>query len=839
MKRKTYIIILAVLVVLALCLALFACKNTPAPDDGGEGGGDVVVPGGDDPTPVDTDIATPENLAADSGRVSWKRVTGVTFELEINGKVLDVGNAVNYNLLNYADRPADGKFALRVRAIKDGKAGDWSAVVNYTYVGSPVVNPTVTGIDGTTLRWTASADAQYPLVTVAGVEHKLAADATSYDLSAVTSRSDVSLRYVADGTYYLDSAIIRLVYDPAGPTLAYAGPTNVHMEGEVLYFDRVEGANIYYFADVYNTVTSITGEAINSLSNDRSGHFLVKSMWAGNTDLDIANSEPTPVTYFGEGKGAGTLADPYLIDSLSDMRYIEYYEAVNQSNYYRLTADIEFEPYQPAKDEDYSNFYNLGSFSGVLDGQNHALKNIVVYYKDGYSSIFDNITETGVIKDLVIEDTAWRTWTNRTNDGVMHEKGGECAVLAYTNRGTIEGVVLKSGTITADKDGAAGLVSINRGTIAGCKVLSGATITGANEVGAIAIYNAGTVRDCLNYGTVSGGATVGGIVGRNAGLVLRCGNEGTVTGESTVGGLVGYNYNINVGDGMQYDTLVSQCYNKGIVSGMSFVGGLVGRNGSTGYNELGLTNYANAGLYGCYNRGDVSGIISVGGLVGENCAYYNGAGEDGFGVRACYTSGIVSTDEEFRSGYIYLSVSDCTWAENDNELIYVHYWRGEDQGITSWPGAPMQKQKVGGHDFYVVAVQGNVADVTGLIFNRVNPNNTSGGEGSIHNQTVNIAASAVGGALIYAINDSWTNATAACAGWLAGYNNMVNDCYYAAPDGSSLPLSKTGSCPGCSPMGNESDKEQIAENLNNTLGGADIFVSRDNKYPVLIWESIE
>ena len=71
-------------------------------------------------------------------------------------------------------------------------------------------------------------------------------------------------------------------------------------------------------------------------------------------------------------------------------------------------------------------------------------------------------TEAGIIRNIVIEDTNWRTWTNRTNDGIMHEKGGECAILAYTNRGTIEGITLASGSIKADKDGAAGLVSINR-----------------------------------------------------------------------------------------------------------------------------------------------------------------------------------------------------------------------------------------------------------------------------------------------------------------------------------------------------------------------------------------
>ena len=870
MKRKQLLtILLVVLLVAVLAVTCFACKdkpdtpsdNTPSGDSGntsdpgtdpgtdpsgGEGGGNVN-PGG---TQVNTGIDVPKDLAVANGRASWKRVSGATFELEINGTVITIGNAINYNLLDFASLPADGSFTLRVRAIKDGKASEWSSAVTYTYVATQVVNPTVTGLDGTRMQWTASSNALYPLVTVGGTEYKLAADATGYDLAGVTQKSDVTLTYVADGVYYKSSATVRLTYDPATTTLAYAAPAQAYMDGEVLRFDRVEGANAYYFQDVQGRVTSLTGEDINSLSNDRNAHLLIKYMWAGNTDLDIANSAPTEIIYFGEGKGTGTSSDPFLVESVSDLRYIEYYEAVSEAQhtifYYKLAADVVFEAYQPKDDEEFSNFYNLGSFSGVLDGDGHSLKNIVVYYKDGYSSIFDNVTETGVIKNLVIEDTAWRTWTVRTNDGVMHEKGGEVAVLAYTNRGRIEGVTFASGKVTAAKDGAAGLVSINRGTISGCTVASGVAITGVNEVGAIAIYNAGTIEDCHNAGTVKGTVSVGGIVGRNAGLVTRCGNVGKVSGDSAVGGIVGYNYNVQDIDGdMQYDTLVSYCYNKAVttdylnVFGMSYVGGIVGKNGSTGVNELGLVSYANAGVYGCYNQSDVSGTISAGGIAGENCSYYNGAQDEGFGIRGCYTSGVINVVDEFEAGRIYLSVSNCVWAENDDEHIFVHYWKAGDVGVTTWPGVQMTKTTVGGYDFYYADLAGVSADqVEGLIFCRVNPYDHSGGEESVHNKTENLAASVVGGKLIYAINDSWTTATKACVGWLAGYNNMVYDSYYSDPTGEfseDVTAVVGGGTSNVNKMTNTSDKQAIAAALNAVLDGDPFVVSGDG-YPVLDWE---
>lgn len=856
-KRNLFIFLLAIVLVMALTFTLFACKDNTDPQSGEQSGSESQSgqqggeQGGEqggattpvDDTEVDTSLSYPKNFKVSAGVAEWQRpFSGAKFDLEINGTVVSVGTAIKYDLTTYAGRPADGKFSLRVRTLKDGKASAWSAAISYTYVGKALLTPANTGLNGTNLVWDNSADASYPLVTVAGVEHKLAKGATSFDLSTITQPSDVSLLFAGDGVYRLDSEAIRLSYDPATNVLSFAKPTGVHMEGNVLHFDKVVGANTYYFCDVYNTVTYLTGEDINSLSNDREGHFLIQSMWAGSTDLDIANSAPQQVTYFATNEG--TADSPYLISTVDEMRYIEYYEAIGQSNYYELATDVEFVPHDPVEGEDFSNFYNLGSFSGVLDGKGHSLKNIFVWYKDGYSSIFDNVTETGVIKNIVIEDTNWRTWTNRTNDGIMHEKGGECSILAYTNRGTIEGITLASGSIKADKDGAAGLVSINRGTIKGCRVLEDVTIWGANETGAIAIYNVGIIEDCINEGDVSGKATVGGIVGRNAGLVTKCGNEGNVSGHATVGGIVGYNYNIKDVDGsMQYATLVSYCYNHGQVTGMSFVGGIAGKNGSTGQNELDEVAYANAGIYGCYNNYDVFGTISAGGIVGNNSGYYTGAADAGFGVRGCYTSGVINVQEGFRANRIYLSVADCVWAENDETLIYVHYWKGADQGVTAWPGTKMNKVKVGDYDFYYVDVQGvSIGDISGLIFNRVNPKNTSGAtQGdvvSVFNSTVDISPTIVDGSLIYAVNSDWTNATNACVGWLAGYNNMINDSKWNCPytDKPTMPVVVSGNMPGVDEFTNSTDKQTIADDLNAVLDNHSAFVVVGDAYPVLWWE---
>ena len=853
MKGKKILLICMVLVVVALlAVVAVACKkgnDTPSGGDTQPGGntqpGGEDQPGGGDQPSVDT-LAVPSGLSVDqAGKATWGRVTGATgYEAEVNGAVV-TSRFTNLDLLSQANLPLDGRFVVKVRTVADAKKSDWSDAVTFDYRGGAVVTPQVSGLDGTLLSWTGSSlsyagiPAPHPVLTVGGEEHSLPYGTTSFDLADVTAKGELTLGYVADGVYLTDSAKVELVYDPATRRLAYGSPKSAYMDGGVLRFSEVSGVNTYYFKDVYNTVTSLSGADINALSSDRAGKFLVKQVWVGNTDLDIDDSDPVDVTYFASEQGEGTEQNPYLISDPSHLRYIEYYEAMGLSRHYKLAEDIAFEPYSPQPDEDYSNFYNLGSLSGVLDGDGHTLGNIVVYYKDGYSSIFDSITKTGAILNLTIEDADWRTWTNRTNDGIMHEKGGECAILAYTNNGLVQNVTLRSGSVTAVKDGAAGLVSINRGTIKDCVALQGFAVSGANEAGAFAIYNAGTIEHCINYAAVSGRSSIGGIVGRNAGLVTKCGNHGEISGEVYTGGIVGYNYNVQDVEGMQYDTLVSYCYNRGQISGFAYAGGIVGRNGSDGRNETGSDRYANAGVVGCYNQGAVSGIISVGGVAGQNFAYHNGSEDDGFGLVACYNSGDVNSKVEgFESGRMYLSVAACSWAEVDSPDIYAHFWKGTDTAYASWPGVKMEKVSVGDATFYSVKMPSGYAtnQIAGVIFCRVNPEDKS----EVFNQTDDVTQHATRDSAVYYIDGGWTTANLVqpCWGAIAGYNNRINDCYYVAGrtvggTTTSLKASEGGTA-NQGGLDREGMRGVYAQ-LNAALG-EEAFAAVEGKYPVLKWE---
>ncbi|MBO4534975.1 MAG: hypothetical protein J5755_03450, partial [Clostridia bacterium] len=366
MKTKRILLILLVLVVIAaLAWAGVACKknggnsNVPSnPSDPSDPGGpsdpsDPSDPSGpsDPGTIVDT-IAVPAGLAVDqAGKATWTRVTGSSgYELEINGTVVSA-RFTNSDLLASVTLPQDGRFTVKVRTVTDAGRSAWSDPITFTYQGGAVVTPQVQGLEGTTLSWTASTvsfpgiAAPYPQLTIGGQANALQAGVTSYDLASVSTKSTVSLRYVADGVYLTDSAEVSFVYDPATRSLAYAAPASAYMDGGVLRFAGVEGANVYYFKDVYNTVTSLSGSEVNSLSSDRAGHFLIKEVWAGNTNSTIADSDPVEVTYFREVEGDGSSTNPFLISNPSHLRFIEYYEALGQAKYYKLTQDVAFDPY--------------------------------------------------------------------------------------------------------------------------------------------------------------------------------------------------------------------------------------------------------------------------------------------------------------------------------------------------------------------------------------------------------------------------------------------------------------------------------------------------------------
>lgn len=720
-------------------------------------------------------LAAPKNVSINNiGIVSWGAVENAEgYELRINN-VIYTCSETSFNLLGISNLPSNKQFTVRVRAVNGDVQSNWSELYTYTHSPSAMAAP-VLKVENGKLTWTPNAQAKKVIVTVNGEKKELPATASQYDLSALQQDSVIGVQFIGDGTFVLDSATTSITYNVGSGNVSLAAPQNVRMEGYVLTFDAVPGANIYYLLDITNTVTTITTN-----SSDRTNKYLVKSVWAANSRGELEDSEHVDVTYFAEG--SGTQEDPFLIGTPEELRFVEFYESINESKYYKFKNDVTLSPYAPNEEEEYNNFYNLGSLSGVIDGNGFKLKNSVVYFRDGYSSLFDSIAPSGVIKNLVIDNANFRTWTNRTNDGIMHEKGGECAILAYTNRGTLDNVTVINSSVYAVKDGAAALVSINKGTISNSTVESTTYIYGANEAGGMAIFNSGSITGCINRAQISGETTVGGIVGRNNGTVYQCGNEGKIISTTYGGGIVGYNYNL-FDDELLFKSTISQCYNYGDISVVSYGGGIAGKNGGDGINEVGKKSYANAGIFSCYNTGKVSGANSIGGIVGDNYGYHEVAKD--LGVVNCYNSGEISVNvNSLRSNRVYLSLENCTWGAQAGAVFYLHYWG--TAGESTWPGVRMTTIRVNGSVYFYADMSITAEQVTGVIFNRCNPET-----GDIWNQSEDITLKVTTGNLLYKIDSSWTTATTASstglvnytpisAGGIAGYSNMINDCYFLA-----------------------------------------------------------
>ena len=844
--------LLQLLVVLALALTMViglltftACKDNADNNDGGvNDDGNLPDDGGNDDGVGNqaTSVGVPNDVSIDeAGEITWSRVKGASsYQISLNGAIVSA-KFTRYNVYDYENKPSDGIFRIKVRGVaKDGTEGEWSGEITFTIDGGALLYPIIEGVTEGVISWLPNTNAGGIVFKVNGEAKDVDLAATSYDLSGIAGdKITVSIQYKGDGIYYKDSEVASVIYYPATGKMQLPAPTNVRMEGQILKFDTVVGADVYYLRDYNNSVVSVNGNV-----NDISSGFLTKTVFAGNTSGFYEESEETEVVYFGEDKGLGTKESPYVITTADELRYIEFYEGIGESKYYVLGNDIEFEPIELRDDEYGSNTYKLGSFSGVLDGKNHAIKNLTVHYRDGYSALFDSINSSGVIKNLVIDNAKWRTWTVKTNDGIMHEKGGDVSILAFTNRGTIQNVRVKNSSIVAVVDGAASLVGINRGTVTGCKIEKSVFVSGNKEAGGLVIYNEGTVSNCVSYATMEGGLSVGGIVGRNAGVVAMCDNYGDITAKKQVGGIVGYNYNALVDGEYDFATMVRYCSNHGKISGATEVGGIVGRNGNDGTDEVASLSVAGAGVFYCYNKGAVKGANAVGGIAGNNFASTSKTR----GVVGCYNTAQVTIDTEITSKYtrIYLNAGGCnSWLNADGAVMYCYFWG--TGGGTTWPGEAMTQFTIGDQSYYYIDIE--IESFTGIIFNRCSMS------GTIYNQSADLT---VGGNM-YTFGTTydegtWSTASAnvinavdTVCGAIAGYNAEFSDCYYlsGAANGVSFAngYKQTNSITINGAAANASSVVKTAQQINsadfvtllNAVAGSDIWVAGEDS-PKFSWQ---
>lgn len=384
------------------------------------------------------------------------------------------------------------------------------------------------------------------------------------------------------------------------------------------------------------------------------------------TDTTVKDyTKPTDYTsYVKKTSGAtGNLTAYMLVNNLNELQAI----SANTSGTYALGKDIDASTTGTWNSG--AGFTPIGSFSGILDGDGHAISGLYINdATDTYVGLIGHMN-SGTIRNLGLE-----------NVDINSGKGGQrVAGLA----GGMSGGSITNSYVT--------------GTVTGC--LSSAS----SNVGGVAgfIEDGGTITNSYSTAVVQGYAAsnIGGLVGENSGgTIIDSYSSGAVTGSGTgshIGGLVGYDW---VGWG--YDGSnelagkISGSYSSGAVTSSgsgSYAGGLVGYDGgasiSGSYSSGAVTNSGSSsyagGLVGSfggkisdsYSSGAVSDTGSgsyVGGLVGYHSSYSS--------ISGSYSSGaVISTGSgSYAGGFVGRT--------DDANAITTSYWDSDSSGQQSGSG---------------------------------------------------------------------------------------------------------------------------------------------------------
>ena len=252
---------------------------------------------------------------------------------------------------------------------------------------------------------------------------------------------------------------------------------------------------------------------------------------------------PVQAKYSG---GTGGSADPYQIATAEDLMLLGN-SPDDYDKHFILTADIDLDPNLPgrkvfdraviAPSIALTGDWHITPFSGVFDGKDHTISNLVCHPTDQRQ---EHVGLFGWVDDQNAEIR---------NLGLIDPDAQQAG------RGS------KVGSLVGFLWG---------GTLRNCYVKSG-SVTGYESVGILVGYNNGYMIGCYSEGTVVGELVVGGLVGTNRGHIVNAYSSSMVFGHRDVGGLAGYNAG-----------LIMDCYSFGPVDGDENVGGLLGRTMKSG-----------------------------------------------------------------------------------------------------------------------------------------------------------------------------------------------------------------------------------------------------------------
>lgn len=233
------------------------------------------------------------------------------------------------------------------------------------------------------------------------------------------------------------------------------------------------------------------------------------------------------------------------------------------------------------------------------------------------------------------------------------------------NGGTINGIIIESGTINNTKKMVGAICGQNNGNIINCinKANIFVELDGDTScVGGISGYNTANavIENCRNTGYIYGkGKLVGGICGYSFGEIKKCYNSGEIkSNDIQVAGIAGDSEGTT-----SKQALVESCYNIGVIYGSDSVGGIVG------------CNFYYSTVKNSYNIGGISYTSGYGGaIIGENwataadCYYLASTCNNGIGSRN--TSGANKKTESELKDVSLLNVNTNVWKSDTGSLNY-------------------------------------------------------------------------------------------------------------------------------------------------------------------------
>lgn len=271
--------------------------------------------------------------------------------------------------------------------------------------------------------------------------------------------------------------------------------------------------------------------------------------------------------------GSGTRADPYLIESLHDLRRFERHaeiviDSLPELRYFRQEADI-------VLPEEKNNWNPINGYFIDYDGNGHSISNL------------------NIRLDVNVDSLMKRSGDFYTKY-CDKEEYSPVGLFAYLYGSRIQSLTLHDVDIVGCRS--VGAFWSGEGGYGNQfeNVTVDGSVSGVYEIGGITGGGNATLYHATNYADVKGVAMVCGI---SNGDLYYTRNYGNVTGRVYVGGISSYTFNR---DALNY------VFNRGAVSGRQYVGGLTARIDPT----------ATVRIQHSYNASTVTGNEAVGSILG-------------------------------------------------------------------------------------------------------------------------------------------------------------------------------------------------------------------------------